>query len=62
MRKFFESGGLFMVVALICAVAGVLSENGTVFISLGAFWMIMAVIVRSRNAKKAAGNGDNGAS
>ncbi len=62
MKKFFESGGFFMIVALICVVAGVVSEKGNIFISLGAFWMIVAVIVRARNAKKSAGDGDDGAS
>jgi succinate-acetate transporter protein len=52
MQRFFQSGGVFMVVALLCFVAGVVSENGSVFISIGAFWMIMAIIVRGKNAKK----------
>ena len=52
MQKFFQSGGVFMVVALLCMAAGVVSENGAAFISVGAFWMIMAIIVRGKNAKK----------
>jgi hypothetical protein len=54
MKKFFESGVAFMVVALISYVAAMRAENGSVFMGLGAFWLIMAIIVRSRNAKKSA--------
>ena len=56
MRKFLDSGGLFMVVALLSFVAAILAENGPVFVSVGAFWLIMAIIVRSKIAKKAASN------
>jgi succinate-acetate transporter protein len=52
MQKFFQSGGAFMVVALICLAAGLKSEHGAVFLSLGGFWLIMAIVVRSKNAKK----------
>lgn len=52
MQKFIKSGGAFMVVALICLAAGLISEQRAVFISLGAFWMIMAIVVRKKNAKK----------
>ncbi len=52
MRKFFESGGFFMAVALLCLVAGIVAENGGVFVSLGGFWLIMAIVVRGKNAKK----------
>jgi succinate-acetate transporter protein len=52
MQKFFQSGGAFMLVALVCLAAGVISRNGAAFISLGAFWLIMAIVVRSKNAKK----------
>ena len=52
MQRFFRSGGAFMVVALLCLAAGLMSENGTIFISVGAFWLIMAIIVRGKNAKR----------
>lgn len=52
MRKFFESGGAFIAVALLCFAAGVLAENGGVFTGLGAFWLVLAAIVRGRNTKK----------
>jgi hypothetical protein len=52
MRKFFESGGAFMAVALLCFAAGLIAENGGVFIGVGAFWLVMAVIVRGRSTKK----------
>lgn len=52
MKLFFESGMGFMVVALLCFVAGVLAENGPVFISIGGFWLVIAIIVRSKYVKK----------
>ena len=52
MRRFAQSGGFFMLVALLCFAAGFLAENGAVFVSLGGFWMIMAIIVRGKYAKK----------
>jgi succinate-acetate transporter protein len=53
MQRFFQSGGAFIVVALICFAAGLIGASRAVFISLGAFWLIMAIVVRSKNAKKA---------
>ena len=59
MRKFFESGWAFMVVAVICFAAGMISERGGTFVALGAFWLIMAIIARGKNVKKSpAGEGD----
>lgn len=52
MQKFFQSGAAFMVVALLCLAAGFVSNYQTLFISVGAFWLIMAIIVRARYAKK----------
>jgi succinate-acetate transporter protein len=52
MQRFFRSGGAFMVVALLCIAAGLISENKAVFLSVGAFWLIMAIIIRAKNAKK----------
>ena len=52
MRKFIDSGGAFMALALLSMVAGVFSENGAVFVSAGAFWMIMAIVVRKKNRDK----------
>ena len=52
MKKFFESGFGFMLVALMCFAAGVVSENGSVFIAIGGFWLVFAVIVRSKYTKK----------
>ena len=52
MKKFTQSGGFFMLVALICFVAGFTAENGTVFMSIGGFWLVMAIIARSKYAKK----------
>ena len=52
MKKFFESGVAFMVVAVLCLVAGVIAENGATFIGVGAFWMVMAIIVRSKRTRR----------
>lgn len=56
MKKFVQSGGAFMVVALLCIASGLISENGAVFISVGAFWLIMAIIVRGKYVKKPPGD------
>ena len=58
MQKFFRSGAAFLVVAMLCLVAGLLvagftSKSGTASMSLGLFWLIMAIIVRGKYAKKA---------
>jgi succinate-acetate transporter protein len=66
MKKFFQSGVAFMVVALLCFAAGVLcfaagvlSEKGAgftsvgaVFTSVGALWLVMAIVVRAKNTKR----------
>jgi hypothetical protein len=36
MKTFVNSGGAFMVVALLCFAAGLLSESGAVFKAVGA--------------------------
>jgi succinate-acetate transporter protein len=56
MQKFVQSGGAFIVVALLCMAVGFISRNGAVFASIGAFWLIMAIIVRARSAKKPSGD------
>jgi hypothetical protein len=55
MRKFFESGAGFIVVALICIASGLINlkaGRGILFIAIGGFWLVMAMIVRARTAKK----------
>jgi hypothetical protein len=52
MQKFFKSGAAFMMVALLCIAAGFISKSEVVFTIVGAFWLIMATIVRARYAKK----------
>ena len=52
MKKFAQSGGFFLLVALICFVSGLIAENGTVFLSLGGFWLIMGIIARAKYARK----------
>jgi hypothetical protein len=51
-KKFFQSGGAFIVVALLCIVAGLISQNASLFTVIGAFWLIVAVITRTNYAKK----------
>jgi len=58
MRKFFGSGGAFMVVALLSFGTGLIAENGATFVALGGFWLILAIVVRARNAKKPPTDGD----
>jgi succinate-acetate transporter protein len=42
----------FVVVALLCFAAGLKSANGTIFMSLGGFWLIMALVVRRKYFRK----------
>lgn len=51
MKKFFQSGGAFMLVALLCIAAGLLSGSRGVG-AAGAFWLIVAIAVRARSSKK----------
>lgn len=55
MRRFFQSGVAFVLVALLCFAAGFMSQSRTMFITLGAFWLIVGLAVRSKNAKKVVG-------
>ncbi len=55
MRKFFESGWAFMIVALICYASGFITKNSLALGSVGSFWLVMAIIVRSKYSKKQAG-------
>jgi hypothetical protein len=52
MKTFIQSGGAFMVVALLCFAAGLVSENGALFKAVGAFWLVMAIVARVKNTKK----------
>ena len=52
MRQLFRSGMAFVVVALLCFAAGLKSANGTIFMSLGGFWLIMALVVRRKYFRK----------
>jgi len=55
MQQFFRSGVAFVVVALLCFAAGLKAANNTVFMSLGGFWLIVAIVVRRRYGKPPAG-------
>ena len=51
MRKFFDSGLAFMLVALVWIVVGLLSGRLGLG-ALGVFWLVLAIAVRARSTKK----------
>jgi len=51
MRKFFESGLAFMLVALVWIAVGLLSGRPGLG-ALGVFWLVLAIAVRARSTKK----------
>ena len=59
MRKHFESGLAFFIVALICAVAGITgiiaSDSSAGFVGLGnaALWLVIGVAVRRKKQQGA---------
>ena len=52
MRKLFDSGVAFIIVAILCYFAGILAGNGTLFKAIGGFWLVLGIIVMAKNAKK----------
>ncbi len=52
MQKFFRSGAVFVLLAILCIAAGLLSDQRTIFVSIGGFWLILGIVVRARYAKK----------
>jgi succinate-acetate transporter protein len=52
MQQFFRSGVAFLVVALLCFAAGFSSPHSRIFLSLGGFWIIIAIVVRRKNLTK----------
>ena len=58
MRKFFESGLAFIIVALLCFLAGAISENGGLFVSIGGFWIVIAAVTNAK-FKKESGDSSN---
>lgn len=57
MRKFFQSGGAFMLLALLCIGTALLSDHKGTLVGIGVFWLIMAIIVRGNYAKKQQASG-----
>ena len=51
MRKFFESGLAFMLVALVSIAVGLLAGRPALG-ALGAVWLVLAIAVRARSTKK----------
>ncbi len=64
MRKHFESGLAFMIVAMLSIGAGLLlvtsgaRGNGLGFLSAGGFWLIIAIVARSKSTNKRADSGE----
>lgn len=52
MRRLFESGIGFMIVAILCFFAAIIAEKNKVFVPIGSFWLIFGIIVASRNKEK----------
>jgi hypothetical protein len=52
MQKFFRSGAGFVLVALLCIIAGLFSEHNTVFMSIGGFWLVLGIVVRAKYGKR----------
>jgi hypothetical protein len=50
MKRFFQSGGAFMLVALICIATGLLSGKPALG-AVGVIWLILAIAVRAKSAK-----------
>lgn len=54
MRKYFESGSAFILVGILCLAAGVIqlatgaSSAGLIWLAVGGFWLVVAIVVRSR--------------
>ena len=48
-----------MIVALMCFAAGAVADNGGVFVGIGAFWLVMAIIIRSKSTKNSDEGGPN---
>ncbi len=51
MRKFFESGLAFMLVALVSIAVGLLSGKPGLG-AVGVIWLVLAIAVRTRSTKK----------
>ena len=51
MRKFFESGLAFMLLALVTIAVGLLSGRPSLG-AFGALWLVLAIAVRARSTKK----------
>ena len=52
MKKFFQSGGAFMMIALLFFGAALLSDNAGPLGVVGAFWLVMGIAMRAKNARK----------
>ncbi|MBI5021417.1 MAG: hypothetical protein HZB59_08280 [Ignavibacteriales bacterium] len=53
MKKFFESGYAFFLVAFMFLMLTLLSEKGAAYLSVGVVFFILGLAVRKKNAKKA---------
>ena len=59
MKKFFQTGGAFMLVALLCISAGLLSGDRGALSGVGVFFLVMALVVRAKYTKKQPTTGES---
>ncbi|HTX98929.1 MAG TPA: hypothetical protein VMG09_02795 [Bacteroidota bacterium] len=52
MKRFFQSGSAFVLLAVLFLVAGATSVRTTTFVSLGIVFLLLALAVRKKNAMK----------
>lgn len=51
MKRFFTSGGAFILLALVFMVIAVMAEKPAVYIGLGAMWLVVGISMAARNRK-----------
>lgn len=52
MQKFVQSGWAFFLVALVFMIIATMVESPGVYISLGFFWLLLAMVRMARNKQK----------
>jgi hypothetical protein len=51
MKKFFQSGTAFLVIALLFFLTALVGDKAAVFVCLGSFWMILGIVTRAKYGK-----------
>ncbi|MEX2116849.1 MAG: hypothetical protein WEB37_08175 [Bacteroidota bacterium] len=59
MKKFIGSGLAFLFIALLFMIVGAISENSSTLVSIGAFWLILAIIMMAKNKQKSTADKQN---